>query len=218
VHAAAGVMRVNTDHGTWVVPPGRGVWVPPGLGHDVHMVTAVQMRTLYIVRAALPRAPARSCVVPVSALLRELILEALRLPRPYPLGGPAERLFGVMLEQIRFEQVLPLHLPLTASASLRTLIDALQQDPSDARTLAAWGRTLHRSERTLARAFRAQTGLTFAAWRTQLRLLRSLEGLAQGRSVTEVALDAGYDSTSAFIHVFRRHLGQTPSRYFDQAA
>ena len=47
-----------------------------------------------------------------------------------------------------------------------------------------------------------------------MRLLAALERLATGVSVTNVALDLGYDSPSAFIAMFRRALGSTPKRYF----
>jgi len=214
VHAAAGVMRVTTSRGTWIVPPQRAVWVPPELEHEVEMVTSVEMRTVYVVREALPQAPDRSCVVPVSPLLRELILQALRLPRPYPLGGAEERLFRVLLDSISFREVVPLHLPMPRSTTLLAVARRLQGDPSDARTLAAWARACGGSARTLARGFRRETGLSFGAWRAQLRLMRALELLARKRAVTEVALELGYEGTSAFIHAFRRHLGTTPGRYF----
>lgn len=214
VHAANGVMRVTADVGAWVVPPGRAVWVPAGLEHEVTMVTGVAMRTVYVVPAALPRAPDGSRVVEVSPLLRELILQALRLPRPYPLGGAEERLFAVLLDQIEFRAQAPLHLPLPGSPPTVAIAAALQRDPADRRTLADWAVRTGWSSRTLARAFRSETGLTFGAWRTQLRLLRALERLAQGESVTEVGMALGYDSTSAFVSRFRRHLGTTPARYF----
>jgi AraC-like DNA-binding protein len=214
VHAANGVMRVVTAGGTWVVPPQRAVWIPTAVEHDVHMVTRVEMRTVYVVDGQLAETPQQSCVVPVSALLRELILEALRLPRPYPLGGPEERLFRVLLDAISFHDVVPLHLPMPTDPALLAIARSLQQDPSDSRTLAAWAKAHATSARTLARAFRRETGLSFGAWRAQLRLMRALELLAQRRSVTDVALDLGYGSTSAFINRFRRHLGTTPARYF----
>ncbi len=56
--------------------------------------------------------------------------------------------------------------------------------------------------------------LAGGAWRRQLRLLHALERLASGESVTTVALALGYDSTSAFISMFRRNLGRTPGSYF----
>jgi AraC-like DNA-binding protein len=70
--------------------------------------------------------------------------------------------------------------------------------------------------RTLARLFRRETGLSFAAWRQQLRLLRALERLAAGEPVTAVALDLGYSGPSAFVAMFRRALGVSPGRYFRQ--
>jgi AraC-like DNA-binding protein len=82
------------------------------------------------------------------------------------------------------------------------------------RTLAAWAREIGVSDRTLARLFVRETGMTFAGWRQQLRLIRALEALAAGRSVTEAAMDVGYDSPSSFIAMFRRSLGTTPSQYF----
>ena len=41
--------------------------------------------------------------------------------------------------------------------------------------------------------------------------------LAQGELVTNIAGDLGYESVSAFISMFRRMLGTTPARYFDDA-
>lgn len=214
VHAAEGVMRVLTGRGAWVVPPGRAVWIPPGLEHEVQMVTAVAMRTVYAVSEALPAAPRAARVVNVTPLLRELILEALRRPRPYPLGGGDERLFQVLLDSVSFRDVVPLHLPSPKSVHLAALAARLERDPADRRTLAQWARATGTSARTLARSFRRETGLSFGAWRAQLRLMRALELLARRRSVTDVASALGYESTSAFIHAFRRHLGTTPARYF----
>jgi AraC-like DNA-binding protein len=55
--------------------------------------------------------------------------------------------------------------------------------------------------------------MTFGAWRQRLRLVRAVERLAEGAAVTDLALDLGYDSPSAFIAMFRRELGTTPGRY-----
>lgn len=214
VHAAEGVMRVRTQRGAWIVPPGRAVWIPEALEHEVQMVTSVAMRTVYVTHEALPEAPRESCVVNVTPLLCELILEALRRPRPYALGGADERLFRVLLDCVSFRDVVPLHLPSPKSVHLVALAARLQRDPADTRTLAAWAKATGTSARTLARSFRRETGLSFGAWRAQMRLMRALELLALHRSVTEVALALGYESTSAFIHAFRRHLGTTPARYF----
>jgi AraC-like DNA-binding protein len=60
--------------------------------------------------------------------------------------------------------------------------------------------------------------MTFREWRQQCRLLHALELLASGASVTAVALETGYDNSSAFIAMFRRCLGTTPLRYVNDMA
>ena len=56
--------------------------------------------------------------------------------------------------------------------------------------------------------------MTFGKWRQQLRLLHAMQLLASGEKVTGAALDAGYCSPSAFISMFKKQLGATPTRYF----
>jgi AraC-like DNA-binding protein len=59
--------------------------------------------------------------------------------------------------------------------------------------------------------------MTFGKWRQQLRLLQALRLLAEGTKITQVALEAGYSTPSAFISMFRKALGTTPARYFRNA-
>ena len=64
------------------------------------------------------------------------------------------------------------------------------------------------------RMFRAMTGESVTELVRRLRLERAAYRLRCGSaSVTEVALDAGYDSAEAFSRAFRRGCGLSPSRY-----
>lgn len=85
---------------------------------------------------------------------------------------------------------------------------AILANPADDRGLEAWA-----SARTLGRRFVAETSLSFTQWTQRARLMRSLEMLATGSSVTTVAIELGYRSVSAFIALFKRTLGTTPSAY-----
>lgn len=80
------------------------------------------------------------------------------------------------------------------------------------------GRMGRHGPRTLSRRFVSETGFTFTQWRQQARVLRALERLADGVTVTAVALDLGYDNVSAFIDMFRRTLGTTPGQYVNARA
>jgi AraC-like DNA-binding protein len=214
VHAARGVMTVIADVGRFVIPPGRALWVPAGVEHSIRVVQAMAMRTVYVDPLARADFPPHCAVVTVSPLLRELILAAMSLPRLYDAAGPQGRLVEVLLDQLRTLEQAPLHLPEPRDRRARRVARQLARYPADQRSLSAWAKHGGTSVATLGRLFRDETGMSFGAWRQQLRLVAALELLGQDRSVTAVALELGYRSVSAFVAMFRRSLGTTPAQYF----
>jgi AraC-like DNA-binding protein len=221
IFAASGVMTVTTTAGRWVVPSERAVWVPPHVPHAIRMTGAVRMRTLYLDAkgiAATRGLPSTCAVIQVSPLLHELIVAVVGFRQPYPPQGREARLVAVLQDELASAQAAPLHLPMPRDPRLLVITECLAADPSDKRPLGAWARPAGASARTLARLFVRETGLSFAHWRQQARLLHALERLAAGESVTGVALDLGYEGPSAFIAMFRSRLGATPGRYFADGA
>lgn len=94
-------------------------------------------------------------------------------------------------------------------AALCRQIDDADTLPSlDALAAAAGCSRFH-----LLRVFRAHTGLTPRAWAAARRAERLRERLADGASVTEAIVDAGYGSTSRVYEKSARPLGMTPRRY-----
>ncbi len=218
IFAARGVMTISTAQGAWVVPPQRALLMPAGVTHEIRMAGAVSMRTLYVrPDAEQGRLPATVRVIAVSPLLRELILRACALPVLYDEAGPDGRVMMLILDEIAALPSLALDLPMPQEARLQALCYRLRADPGDTRTLDAWAREAGASARTLARLFQKETGLSFADWRQQARLLAAMARLAAGQPITRIALDLGYDSPSAFAAMFKRALGEPPSRYFDCA-
>jgi AraC-like DNA-binding protein len=133
-------------------------------------------------------------------------------------GIPCEaRLIGVILDQIQALPEAALQLPLPRDARASKVAELLQANPADPASLEQISRKVGASPRTIERLFRSETNMGFRKWRQRLRLLHALRLLAAGQPVTNVALESGYDSTSAFISMFRRELGTTPSRYHDKA-
>src|SRR5688572_1512903 len=133
IYASSGVMTVTTEHGTWVVPPDRAVWVPTRVDHAIRMTGRVSMRTLYLSDALGPLAGGTCSVVQVSALLRESILRAIGFPKPYPERGAEARLVAVIADEIRAAPTAPLHLPLPRDPRARRVADALSANPGDPR-------------------------------------------------------------------------------------
>jgi len=92
-------------------------------------------------------------------------------------------------------------------------MERLIADPASADGLNRVAANTGASPRTLARLFRSETAMTFSQWKTRLRLVESLERLERGATVTEVAVDLGYSSTSSFVYMLRNNLGMSPGRY-----
>jgi AraC-like DNA-binding protein len=213
IYATVGAMRVSTDDGMWMVPPQRALWMPAGVRHSILMLSDLTMRTLYLREDAAEFMPEVCRVLPVSPLLRELIVRATELPLDYDEDGPAGLVVALIIAELHGLQSLPLQLPMPSDARLRSLCQALLDAPGDQRTLDEWAATLNASARTLARHFQSATGLSFGAWRQQARVLEAMGRLGNGAPVTQVALDLGYDSVSAFSAMFRRAAGTSPSAY-----
>ncbi|MHC6225343.1 AraC family transcriptional regulator [Pseudomonas sp. X10] len=218
IHALSGVVTVNSRQGSWVVPPGRGVWVPAAVEHDLKIAGMVRMRTLFIDPQARPDLPRECQVIEISALLRELIISAMDIPADVPAGGRDERVMQLILDEIRVLPVMALHVPSPCDPQLLALCQALRAAPAEDWSLQRAARHSGISPRTLTRAFQRETGLSFIQWLRRMRLLTSLDALAAGHSILDVALDLGYDSPSAFSAMFRRTLGVSPSAYFGRAA
>jgi AraC-like DNA-binding protein len=158
--------------------------------------------------------PSACRIVSVSPLLRELIVFSTTLPRFYEPGSLAGRTMALIVDLLEFRDTVPLDLPIPRDPRLRKIFDLLSGQPADGRTVEDWGVRVGASGRTLSRLFRSETGMSFHQWRQQLRLLEATRLLGQGESVTNIALDVGYSSLSAFVSVFRKTLGVTPGRYF----
>lgn len=214
LYASSGVMTVKTDRGIWVVPPLRAVWIPAHTRHEIEVSGHLSMRTLYIDPTYYTGPSDGCCVMAVAPLLKELILYAVSLPRLYPLGGQEERLFIVLLDQISSMQTAPLKLQIPVDERLRKIYAHLCNNPGDNRTLEDWGKKVGATGRTLSRHFRSETGMSFAQWRQQIRILEALKRLGMKEPVIAVAIELGYESPSAFISMFKRSVGKTPGQYF----
>jgi len=213
LYPASGVMTVVTPDGRWVVPPTRAVWVPSGTRHEIQITGRARLRNLYLAAGEAPPAPTPKALH-VSPLLRELILRAVRLA-PLHRSTPHHRhLVALLVHEVETIPDAPLVLPMPVDPRALAVAAALVGDPGSSRSLDAVAAAAGASRRTVERLFRAETGMALAQWRNRLRVLTALRLIAEGRPVGTIAADMGYANPSAFVTMFRRELGTTPTRYF----
>jgi transcriptional regulator GlxA family with amidase domain len=159
--------------------------------------------------------PSQSGAIGPDRLVEALLAAAAELrydQQPY--DEPAKRLLQVLLDRLARVPAAPLGLNWPRDPRIQQIADALSADPTTSAVLDELAASAGVTARTAARLFVKETGQTFGQWRQQLRLLVALEHLGAGASVTQVALDVGYQDVSSFIAVFREVFGDTPARYF----
>ncbi|MES2413768.1 MAG: helix-turn-helix transcriptional regulator [Pseudomonadota bacterium] len=223
-YCAVGIVQVTSekkpgsaDEVTYIVPPSRAVWIAPGALHHITVLEAAEFRTLYMDASVTPKGWSGCRMIMVSPLLRETI-QALDSPDGNPVATAREQLLSrLALDEIAHADIhalgVPLPHPQTGDKRLRALCEAVLHAPSERATLAEWAADIGASERTAARLFRDELGLSYQQWRQQAILAHALPLLARGQSVSTVAAATGYASDSAFSAMFKTAMGQSPSHF-----
>ncbi|WP_225728757.1 helix-turn-helix domain-containing protein [Nocardia sp. JCM 34519.1] len=210
VYLSSGVAEIRTAGGSWLAPTDRAIWIPGGYWHEHHFYGPTRFHTV-----AFPLDQSLGGTTPsvlaVHPLLRELII-ACSMPGPLP-EPELRRMRQVLLDQLRRSTEQPLRLPVATDERLRRACELIEDDLTVGWSLAELGHRVGAAERTLSRLFRTEFGMTYPQWRTQLRLHRAVQLLADAVPVTVVAHRCGWATPSAFIDVYRRTLGHTPGSY-----
>jgi AraC-like DNA-binding protein len=209
--AVRGHLELITADARRIVPADRAVWVPAGVEHTEVMRAPVSMRSIYIARAATRVTPQGLRTIEVTPLLRELVLHITRLGALDRRNAEQARLVDVLFDQLAAASDVPLELRLPKDPRARKFAELVTREPGDDASIAQLARKAGASLRTLERCFLAETGVAVGEWRRRMRLFHALRLLEAGGSVTEVALEVGYATTSAFSAAFTRELGRSPT-------
>jgi AraC-like DNA-binding protein/quercetin dioxygenase-like cupin family protein len=206
-----GVLRIAASGSTWMVPPSRAIWVPPGVTHELVVVDDAYLRTLYIDASVVPTGLDACRVVEVSPLLREVVVAL----DDTSISRERENLLGTLaLDEITRSEPLPLAVPMPADKRLLALCEAVLAAPTSAASLEYWAEGAGASTRTIARLFQRELGVSFSQWRQQAVLAHAIPLLSQGKPLAQVARALGYQSQSAFSAMFRRAFGESPRAFF----
>ncbi|MEO8501077.1 MAG: helix-turn-helix transcriptional regulator [Vicinamibacteria bacterium] len=213
IYATSGVMEISSGQRLWLIPPHFAVWIPARTVHRIRMPGTVSMRTLYLRRSLAAGLRPACKVLHVTPLLRELVVEAVRIGQlraKYPLHAALRDLIVSLIEQA---SPVPTEVVLPKDPRALAVAQAFMTDLASAQSLQALCRRIGVGVRTIERAFRDEVGTSFETWRRQVRLMRGIELLVGGCSVKEVAYAVGYQQSSAFVEMFRRTLGTTPKAW-----
>jgi len=208
-----GLVSCEVANGMWIVPTHSGLWIPSNIIHSLRSSGNVDLYIAFIDPDFVSELPSRCGTIPVSPLLRELVIRLSTLPLLYEDSGPNIRLIHTLLDELKAAPIEYLHLPIPDDPRLQRIARELMADSGNRITAGEWARRVGMSERNLFRLTFQATGMTFGRWCRQLQIMLALERLAEGEPVQTVAFDLGYESASSFITMFRKMLGVSPAKY-----
>jgi AraC-like DNA-binding protein len=211
LYTRQGCTRITLAQQLCLLPPSRAAWIPPGVSHRAVMQRSVDYRSIYLIPELCAELPEQVCVIEVSALLRA-VLEPMALADFATdwQQGKFAHLLGLCLSEIAEAAQQPMLLPLPQDKRLAPLLQTPERLPPELQVLE---QQIGASSRTIGRIFQRETGMSYQQWRQQWRLMRAMELLATGRSLSYCAFESGFASDSAFIAFFKAMTGSTPGHW-----
>jgi|HubBroStandDraft_1064217.scaffolds.fasta_scaffold02775_7 AraC-like DNA-binding protein len=213
IYATRGAMEVSAGQSFWLIPPQFAIWIPARTMHRIRMPGAVSMRTLYLRRGLASKLPATCTVMHVTPLLRELIVEAVRMGQLRARNRLHRALRDLVILHLEEASPVPTFLTLPKDPRALAVAHALIANQAHNPSLDSLCASAGASVRTIERVFRSEVGTDFATWRRQARLMKAVELLAAGSLVKQAAFATGYRQPSAFVEMFRRTFGATPKAW-----
>ncbi len=213
LYAIRGVMEVFSGSKMWLVPPRFALWIPAQTYHRIHMPSAVSMRTIYFRPGLVRMQPLASTVLHVTPLLRELIVEAVRIGKLRARHRHERALRDLLVLHLESASSVPTFVTLPTDQRALAVAQKVLSAPEQAKPLAVLCSDVGVSVRTIQRLFRNDIGIDFETWRLQARLTKAVELLVAGRTVKEVSYCIGYRQPSAFVETFRKSFGMTPKAW-----
>ncbi|MGW4875115.1 helix-turn-helix domain-containing protein [Streptomyces sp. NPDC004262] len=214
VWVRGGTLTSRVADRIFTVCEGHGLWMPAGTVHAGRATAGAEFHDALFAPDRTPIAFDEPRAITMTPLLESLLAHLSRTDLD---AGARTRAESVVFDVLRpSEREFALRVP--GDPRIDTIAKALLDDPADGRSLEDWARCLGVSDRTVTRAFRQVTGLSFARWRQVLRVHRALTLLSEGHDVTAVSETLGYAQPSTFIAAFRRVMGTTPGAFFDAGA
>lgn len=213
IHSREGRLVVEIGSRAWLVTPQTALWIPAGSVHTVTACESVHYVSLFVDDKVAQGISNKVQSVLMQPLLQQLALSAAEFSLTIEADSTEARIIEVILDQLRAIESCELVLPLPIDKRLEHEVAKLIRQPTRSQAVQAIAKKANMSVRTLERVFKKETAMSFKQWRCRLLVLRAIELLRLAYPVKVVALELGYQSTSAFISMFKSIMNETPAAY-----
>lgn len=213
--ASRGVMLVETEGHRWVIPPQRALWLPPLQIHSYHLLSQTDLQSVYFSSSLIAECSNFTKshdvhVITATPLVKELIQGLFS--QEY--NESSQRKMALLLLEILSEAApLAAELPMPRDERLFYATQELLVSHRWDAAMSDLAYIANMSERTFSRLFIKDTGFSFRTWKQRARICASLDLLANGIPVKQVAYQLGFSCPATFVAAFRAIVGKTPGHF-----
>ena len=216
IYGIEGLFKLETEDASWRLPPSRAAWIPAGTQVKATSIKPVRCISLFY-KVNFASIDVQECrVFGVTTLIREMIKHSLKWSadrKPDDLS--ADRFFLTLLDlcQSALQTSDLFTLPKAKSRELKVALEYTDQNLAAPILLEDAAKAASMSARTLTRRLNAEIHMTWGQYLQQARMIKAMDCLANGMTVTETAFEAGYNNVGAFGTAFQKFVQLTPTQY-----
>lgn len=216
LYASVGSLRLITEDRVWTLPPSRAAWIAADVPISIEIPRAATCCSVLFAPEFVPIPEPSGQVFDMTPLAREMVLECRNWgPETEQLSDYAVQLFktlGLTCQELSRNPANS-WVPLGKSNALRRAITFTETKLADDLSFPDVATAAHMSERSLARRFADEISMTWRQCQRRMRMVRAIELLSSDQQITEISLDVGYNSLSAFNAAFKEFTGKNPTEY-----
>lgn len=214
LYACDGAVEVEGLQGHYNVPRHFAVWIPAGAVHRTS-IQRISSGSVFLSPQLLPCSMAAPRVIAAPALLREMVMHAMRWPLDRVADEMSEAYFTCFARLCEewIAETVNLLLPSSTDARIAAIMAYTSANIAKV-TLADVCREAHMADRTLRRHFHKAAGISWEDYRQRLRIclaLKALDGTV--RPIGDIAAGLGYENQAAFARAFRGIMRLAPREY-----
>lgn len=216
VYSFEGVFQIETEDGSWRLPPSRAGWLPAGQTAHTTIIQPVHCISIFYKDDFIPTPHTECTVFSATSLIQEMFRYTLRWNATDTVNSmQSDRffltLFDLCNEQMQSESLF--NLPKAKSPELDQVLKYTLEHLDENLQLDDLANLVHMSTRSLTRRFQNELYMTWGQYLQQARMMRAMDALAQNMNVTETALEVGFTNVGAFTTAFHKHIGMTPTQF-----
>jgi len=217
LYSAKGVLRIEAEDRYWLLPPSRALWIPADTAIEIEISHPVQCCSILFAKDFINSTFSRCQVLALPNVVKEMILHSRKWgPDCTEFDDYAKHFFQSIAHLCAELKDLPseLWIPKGQSKRIKQALQYTQKNLSQPITFTDIAQHTATTERSLARAFKTETDMTWSQILRHMRMIHAIELLSNlDVQMITISLEAGYHSLSSFNRAFKEFTSLTPREF-----